>query len=376
MLLKKLHDVVSKNVLNSKGKSVTHKLVVLESDDWGTIRMASKQDYQRFLNKNPLLDQCYFSKNDMLESNEDLMFLMETLGAVKGSDGLPAKITMNNIVANPDFEKIKANDFQQYYFEPFTKTLHRYPNHDRVIEYYKEGLENKIFQVQFHGREHVHVSHWMSELQKDNKYVKEVFDSGMFSIFRNLENSTCNGEFQNGMAAYSETQHEFISKSIIEGTELFEDLWGFKSKSVIAPCYNWHPRLEEVFNTCGISLIQGGRVQLSPSEIDGVNYPITHYFGELNNLKQTYLIRNVYFEPTTNPSLDWVDKALLDISIAFLWKKPALISTHRLNYIGGLVSENRDKNLVLLKTLLEKIVRRWPDVKFISTDEIKNYFLA
>ncbi|HEX8563136.1 MAG TPA: polysaccharide (de)acetylase [Flavobacterium sp.] len=372
MSFKNLKHIASRNLLNSKGATIRHKLVVFESDDWGTIRMSSKKAYADLL-KNYPIDQCHFSKNDMLESNDDLEFLMETLSSVKGADGLPAKFTLNNIMANPDFEKIRAGDFREYYYEPFVKTLERYPNHDKVLEYYKEGLRTNLFQMQFHGREHVHVPHWMSALQNGHKTAREIFQYGIVSIFESHETSTCNNEFLNGMAAYNDKDFEFISKSVIDGAAMFESVWGFKSKSVIAPCYNWHPDLEGIFSECGISLIQGGKAQLCPSDAEGVNVPITHFFGEQNRFKQRYLVRNVHFEPSTNPSANWIDKALTEIGIAFLWNKPALVSTHRLNFIGGLVQENRDKNLAMLKLLLEKIIKKWPDVRFISTDELENY---
>ena len=50
--------------------------------------------------------------------------------------------------------------------------------------------------------------------------------------------------------------------------------------------------------------------------------------------------------------------------------RPAIISSHRVNYVGFLDERNRDKNLKLLKTLLDKILNKWPDVEFLSSDEM------
>ena len=55
---------------------------------------------------------------------------------------------------------------------------------------------------------------------------------------------------------------------------------------------------------------------------------------------------------------------------SFLWGKPAMISTHRVNYIDRLNIENGEKNRVLLRQLLSDITKRWPQVEFMTTDEL------
>ncbi|CAF3700014.1 unnamed protein product, partial [Rotaria sp. Silwood1] len=144
---------------------------VFESDDWGTIRMPSKETQEKLLklgvnadknyyNNNDSLesnedmealfevlskykdkngskglevDKCPYNSNDALESNDDMTQLFETLDSVKDKNGNPAILTANNIVANPDFEKIKADNFQKYHYELFTDTLKKYPQHDKEL---------------------------------------------------------------------------------------------------------------------------------------------------------------------------------------------------------------------------------------------------
>ena len=61
---------------------------------------------------------------------------------------------------------------------------------------------------------------------------------------------------------------------------------------------------------------------------------------------------------------------MADINRVFRWHKPVIIASHRLNYIGNLVPENRDITLGLLKQLLQDIVRKYPDVEFMSSDQL------
>src|ERR1035437_5292112 len=113
-MIKNLIQSIGRNVFYLPGWHTSRKIVVIESDDWGSIRMASTKAYKTFLQSGYPVDQSSYNRNDALECNEDLEFLFEVLSSVKDKYGNPAVMTINNIVANPDFEKIKCSDFQKY----------------------------------------------------------------------------------------------------------------------------------------------------------------------------------------------------------------------------------------------------------------------
>jgi hypothetical protein len=79
--------------------------------------------------------------------------------------------------------------------------------------------------------------------------------------------------------------------------------------------------------------------------------------------------RNCFFEPSLE-GVDWVTSCLKDIERAFRWKKPAVISSHRVNFIGGLNPKNRETSLIEFKKLLNAIVVNWPEVEFKSSAEL------
>ena len=72
---------------------------------------------------------------------------------------------------------------------------------------------------------------------------------------------------------------------------------------------------------------------------------------------------------------DVVGECLQRINLAFRWGKPVIIGSHRVNFIGSLDESNRTRNLKLLKQLLTEIVKRWPDVEFMSSDELGELIL-
>ena len=70
------------------------------------------------------------------------------------------------------------------------------------------------------------------------------------------------------------------------------------------------------------------------------------------------------------PRKDSVSLCLKGISSAFKSKKPAIISAHRLNFIGVLDLSNRDNNLRNFRVLFKNVLREWPDVEFMTSDEL------
>jgi hypothetical protein len=99
-----------------------------------------------------------------------------------------------------------------------------------------------------------------------------------------------------------------------------------------------------------------------------------HWLGQKNKFNQFYITRNCFFEPSSSKSGNSVDNCIKSIDNAFMNKVPAVVSTHRLNYIGRLSETNRKNNLKKLKELLTQITKKWPDVVFMSSDELVNLY--
>jgi hypothetical protein len=372
--LKSFTSTLNHFFINIPGLRTNRKIVVIESDDWGTIRMSSKEAFRTLLNKGFPVGKCPYNINDALESNRDLEMLFEVLSKIKGSDGRPAKLTANNIVANPDFEKIKNSGFQEYHYEPFTETLKRYPAHDKVMGLYMQGITEGVVNPQFHGREHLNVNRWMTVLRNNSKAEIDSFNFGVFSS-KVSAISNYNNEYMDALDFDTKDELIFHEKAMIEGLQLFQKIWGFSSKSFIAPCYIWHSDLEKTLATQGVKFIQGVVNQLQPIEGERFKYKKKYHFqGQKNKYGQRYFIRNAFFEPTINPCFDWESDCLNRINVAFQMKKPAIISTHRLNYIGFLNPNNQVNNLRRLKKLLTSILKKWPDVLFMSTDQLGEYY--
>jgi hypothetical protein len=360
-----LKSYIDATKINVSGRNVNSKLVVIESDDWGAIRTPSKEIVNYFEKSKIDVSKSIY-KNDALESQTDLEMLFDVLHKYKGSDGNPAIMTANAIMANPDFKKIKESNFQDYFWEPFYTSFKQYPEHENNLSLWKKGIELGVFQPQFHGREHVNILRWMNALQKKLGRVRELFDF----------NTTFSGDgdysFMESFDWNRPDEVEVHKKIITEGLAVFEATFGFASKSFIAPCYTLDSKLNPFLASQGIKWMQGTRSQLQPTGAFNRYTLLRHSFGQENNGLR-YNIRNCFFEPSMLPSKNWVDSCLAQIQTAFLFSKPAVICSHRINFIGFINEKNRVRGLQDLDNLLKKIVKKWPDVIFISTDELSKY---
>ena len=357
-------------VSNLFGWRTNRKLIVIESDDWGSVYMSDKRALEEMKTKGIPLHSHYL-KNDTLESNEDMEMLMDVLRKHKDASGRHVVMTGVNVVANPDFVKIKANGFKKYEYELFTETAKRYPQSDRIHSLWKQGIEERLLVPVFHGREHLNVQRWMKLLQEGNETVKIAFEYGVSTLSKEINGK----KLPDLRAAFDiDTQNDlkYLEKVIDTGLDEFESLFGYKSTFFIPTNGPFNNNLEEMLSKKGVKYIGTGKIQHEPLG-EGKYKKHFRYLGKKNRLGQMYLTRNCFFEPISEEfpkERDWVASCLKEIEIAFNCHKPATISSHRVNYMGTINPENRAEGLKKLDQLLGAIIKKWPEVEFITSMEL------
>jgi hypothetical protein len=356
-----------KNLNNIFGWSTKRKIIVIESDDWGSIRMPSNKTFDMLFNKgfNLLGPSEIFNKYDTLASVDDLSSLFETLSTYRDYKGNNPVITAISVVANPDFKKIKESDYTEYYYEPFIDTLDKYYSGKNPFPLWKEGIMKRLFVPQFHGREHLNVAIWMKALQNKDTNARIAFDCGYWGY---------NNQHQYGItynAAFDlEKIDQIIQQAEIikDGLLLFKKIFGYNATYFVPPNGFLNNKLQATTAEGGIRFIYGDKIQKEPVG-SGKTKTVFHYPGQKTNKGQYYITRNCLFEPS-NVGQDWVDRCMNDINTAFSWRKPAVICSHRVNYIGALQQKNRLNGLSELSDLLKQILSRWPDAEFMTSDQL------
>ena len=353
---------------NLRGWKTSRKLVLIESDDWGAIRMPGPDVYQQLLSAGIPVDRHPYDRLDCLETREDFQALMNVIDAHRSESGRPATFTFNTIMGNPDFDAIEADDFQRFHHQHLFDSYRYY--HDEDLEpCWQAAKSSRLIQPQFHGREHLNVPLWMRDLQASRRETRIAFKHGFYG----LTTRTSSPHQSNYLAAYwteSGAELQSARERLESGLSLFRQTFLFASTTFIPCNFVFPSALEPVVHKSGVRLIQGQRGQLAPDPEGGGPGIRRAYTGQNSRNGLRYSVRNVKFEPFEDESADWVGSALRQIAQAFRLKTPAIISTHRVNYTSGMSIPHRDRSLKLLDQLLGWILTRWPEVEFVSSDEL------
>jgi hypothetical protein len=362
------------NLKNIPAPSVNRKIVIIESDDYGGIRMPSTEAYKRMVAAGVHVDPSRYNTLDTLEDKDDLAALFETLTSVKDKNGRHAVITPFVNVANPDFEKIKTGGYKEYFYEPFTTTLIKYGRGEQTMQTWRQGMNENIFVPEYHGREHISVQPWLEKLQQGNIQLLHAFSYGFVAVGDIEGIHPYAQEFRPEFYFTNNSQKSFLHRGITEGIALFEKIFNYTPSSFTPSNSVFHPDFEETVYKAGVPFLNVAHKNPVPSLNGILEY---HTYTNKQKIKKgslNYYIRNCAFEPADNnyksPAL-----TLRQIDAAFRFGKAAIISTHRVNFTGGLKKDNRDKGLEQLSSLLKEIMKRWPHVEFMSTKDYVNLLL-
>lgn len=359
------------NLSNIPGWRTKRKLIVFESDDWGSIRTYSKEAYEKMLKAGLSVDAYHYDAVDSLESDEDLQMLFSVLSEFKDATGRPPVFTPMCIMGNPDFDRIEASGFCEYHFQPLAETLSLYPKHQNVLSLWQKGKEHRLFVPALHGREHLNVRRYMKLLQSGDEGMRVAFSNQSVGVpsYKGIAYPNYLG------ALYPESLEEVceLHEYLKQAGDLFKKYNGFAPSCFMAPNAEEPKELETTLQKIGVKYLTRSKKRKYPIG-DGNFKTEWNYIGRENELGQTILTRNCFFEPVCwgehKHINDWVDNCLREISIAFRWNKPAVISSHRVNFIGFIRPNNREKGLSELRRLFKSILQKWPETEFMTSEEL------
>lgn len=347
------------------------KLIVIVSDDWGGIRVASRDSQKSLSAMGIPMFTNRFNRFDSLENNTDMEGLFNVLTSFKDCKNNHPVFTAACTIGNPHFEKIKETDFSEYHYELFPETLNRFSNTDKVFSYYQQGISDGFFVPEFHGREHLNVPVWMRALQEPVPIVRNAFDEAYFYLEPNILPSNYQCGFGASFDLIASSDKRVYKQILADGLEQFESLFGYKSTFVIPPAQAYFKELDTV-------LVQHKVTAIDKPVFSNGNKAMQllagkqEYSGKRNNNGLMAIVRNAVFEPNMNDHNDGVDDCLAAIAFNFNCKVPTVISNHRAAFVGGIEEQNRDKGLKALDRLLKAIVKKWPDVEFVSASQLQD----
>jgi len=364
---------IRQNVKNVVGWKTKRKILVFNVDDYGNIRIASRQA-RKNINAAGYKANGWFDELDTLETHDDLEMLYEVLCSVKDKNGHPAVFTPLAVTCNMDYDRMKAENYEAYRYEVLPDTFSKLeavdPTHYKgTWDLWQEGIRTGIMRPQFHGREHFSVYFLEEKLKQRDKEMLTILENRSYTMLTNPIYKGIGQAAAFGFSNYSE--NESFKSVIKDGLDIFEDVFGYRSQYFTAPAGCEHHSIYKWLSEGGIKYIDNPMIK-KEHQGQGKFKTKFYYTGLKNGQDLTYVVRNVVFEPTEPNGVDHLNVALKQIERAFKWNRPAIVSSHRVNFCGYNSSENRKEGLFLLKQLLKKVVERWPDVEFMSADQLCN----
>lgn len=358
---------------NLRGWKTSRKLLIFESDDWGAMRMPSREVWRRLRNAGINVDNSNYDRLDCLESRDDFQALMNVIDTHRDAKDRPPIFTMNTVMGNPDFEAIERDKYQRFHHQHFFHSYMAQHGEDLRSVWF-EARRHGLIQPQFHAREHLNVPLWMRDLKSGHVQTRVAFAERFYG----LTTRTSSERQKNYLASFwaeSPTDLESISYRLREGLGMFRQTFGFRSTTFIPCNYIFPTQAEPVLKELGVGLLQGQRGQFLPSAQGSSGQIIRTFTGQATHSGLLRSVRNVMFEPFETSMNDPVSLALRQISQSFRLGKPAIVSTHRVNFSGGINVRHRDRSLRLLHSLISEVRRRWPQVEFMSSDELLEVML-
>lgn len=341
------------------------KLIVIASDDWGGIRVASRNSQSALSAMGIPMATNRFNRFDSIENNADIEGLFNVLTSFKDSKGNHPNFTAACTIGNPHFEKIKESEFRDYHYELFPETLARFSNTHKVFSYFQKGIAEGFFTPEFHGREHLNVPVWMRALQEPVSIVRDAFKESFFYMDPSVLPLQYKCGFGASFNCIEGNDKVTYSQILDDGLQQFETLFGYKSTFVIPPAQAYFEELDTVLLQHKVSAVDRP-VFSSGNKAMQLLSGKQEYTGKRNKRGLLSIVRNAVFEPNMNEHSDGVDECLAAIAFNFDCRLPTVISNHRAAFVGGIVEQNRSNGLKALEKLLSEILKKWPDVEFVS----------
>jgi hypothetical protein len=354
---------------NISGWKSNRKLLAFSVDDYGNIRLASSQAKEKLNSKGVNLIG-RFDQFDALDTRQDYEQLFEVLQSVKDKNGKSAVFSTYAMPSNVDFQaSLMRGEFVAENLDTTYERLSQEDpgNYKGAFSLLQEGIEKGLIRPQFHGREHLHVLAFNRLLQDENPELLANLESQSLAGVPN-HHELPKVRFNEAFSFWDISEIEMHKTIIEDGLNRFEKVYGYRPTTFTPPAMLIHPELYPFVENLGIEAIDKPRAH--QVHLGNGNYQReSNRLGIQKGQKHVTIVRNCMFEPNSK-DIDWVKFTFDQINAAFFWGRPAIISSHRVNFCGHIDPENRKKGLVALQALLQKVLKTWPEVEFVSVDEL------
>ncbi len=279
----------------------------------------------------------------------------------RDAEDRPALMTLGVVLGAPDTAAMAQNGLTEYR----RITLDDYRCR-RLLEQMQAGARDGVFALQLHGMEH----YWPSALlrgARQDESVRAWLTGDEFPPYDGLP-SALQSRWIDGSRLPSQplAEHE-IRLAAEEETATWRLIFGQPPTVVVPPTFVWTREVETAWIAAGVQVVitPGRRYTQRDASGQPTGEEGPFHNGEIAAEGARYLVRDIYFEPERGHTTAQV---LEDASRRFQLGRPALLETHRSNFIGS--ETDCQRNIENLEELLCTALRRWPGIAFLSPEAL------
>ncbi len=328
------------------------KAVVLQSDDWGLCAWSPDAESWRALRETPAYQSAPGRRygGSTLESADDVRALADLLLSFRGGDGFPPVLQANTVLANPDYDRLAAAGFEGD--DVPAVELPALPSRwsrPRLWEQLTIARLSGVWWPELHGYHHAPAATWLEAMRRGDSDALIAFEHQVM-VCAAVEAS---GEFDPAEPEAARTRR--LERAVAR----FRELFGRSPGSFCPPDYRWDERLEADAERLGVTAFQGKNEQHGARQ-GRVSRLVLGPSGARSAGARFYLPARIAFEPSLGgPSGARVDVDAVVRAVRAAWSRgrPAVVSTHRLNFVhldDNLVAHGRARLRALLGRLCEE----------------------
>ncbi|MBW8364346.1 MAG: hypothetical protein K0M39_07300 [Rhizobium sp.] len=308
-----------------------HPVLIVESDDWGA---------------GPLFQA------DALAS------LSALLQRIRDRTGRPAVMTLGVVLEVPDGVRIAASRFTEYH--ALTLADERF---EAVRAAMQAGIEAGVFVPQLHGQCHYWPAALLAAAQKDMA-VRDWLAAPEPAATEALPSPLQSRWVDASDLPSRALPNAAIEQAVAAETAAYRTVFGRLPQVTVATTFIWNEAVEAAWAQSGIDVVvtPGQRATCRDAAGRPGCVDASMLSGERSRAGQTYLVRDVYFEPTLGHAPQRLEDGL---KTRTRQGRACLVETHRFNFLQA-----ADASLAALEAGLNAALAACPNVRFLTPLEL------
>jgi hypothetical protein len=266
-------------------------------------------------------------------------------------------MTLGVVLSAPDTAAMAQSGLDEY--RRITLDDHRCR---RLLEQMQAGVRDGVFALQLHGMEHYWPPALLHAASRDES-LRAWLTGEEFPPYELLSPALQSRWIDGSRLPSQPLAADEVQRAAAEEVAAWQRIFGQPPKVAVPPTFVWTRAVEAAWVSAGVEvIITPGRRNThrdASGQPVGEEYPIHN--GQSTGEDARYLVRDIYFEPERGHT---AAEALEAAHQRFQLGRPALLETHRSNFIGTVA--DCQQSLARLDELLCTALQRWPGLAFLS----------